>query len=258
MQVVIFAGGLGTRISEESLLKPKPMVEIGGQPILWHILKIYVAQGFDEFVICLGYKGNQIKEYFLNYYFYSSDVTIDVGRNSYEVHCSRGEEFKVTLVETGLHTLTAGRLKRIRRYLRDEPFMLTYGDGLADIDLKELIAFHQGHGKVATVTAVQPAGRFGLLGLETDDRVTTFEEKLVGDGGWINGGFFVLTPEVFEYLPEDADMQMWEQYPLKTLAQENQLVAYKHHGFWKCMDALRDRDDLERLWQSGRAAWKIW
>lgn len=258
MKVVVFAGGFGTRISEESYLRPKPMIEIGERPILWHLMKIFECQGFDEFIICLGYKGYAIKEYFLNYYMHNSDVTVDLAQNSCEVHRSNAEKFKVTLVDTGLNTLTAGRLKRIRHHLGDEDFILAYGDGLADIDLKALVTFHRQQGKVATVTAVQPAGRFGLLGLDGETRVTSFKEKPLGDGGWINGGFFVLKPEVFDYLPANADLQMWEQEPLEKLANENQLVAYKHQGFWKCMDALRDKEDLERLWQSDRPPWKIW
>lgn len=258
MKVVIFAGGMGTRISEESYLKPKPMIEIGEKPILWHLMKIFETQGFTEFIICLGYKGHMIKEYFMNYYVYNSDVTFNLQTNSFEIHRTHTERFRVTLVETGLNTLTAGRLKRIQHYLGKEEFILTYGDGLADVNLAELVEFHRSHGKIATVTAVQPAGRFGLLGLDEDNAVSSFKEKPLGDGGWINGGFFVLKPEVFSYLPADSDMQMWEQAPLESLATNNELVAYKHHGFWKCMDALRDKEDLERLWHSGQAHWKIW
>ena len=258
MKVVIFAGGIGTRISEESYLKPKPMIEIGEKPLLWHLMKIYEAQGFNDFVICVGYKSFMIKEYFLNYYIYNSDVTVNLLTNSFEVHRSNTEKFRVTLVDTGLETRTAGRLKRAQHYIGNEDFMLTYGDGLADVNLKELIAYHQKHGKIATVTAVQPAGRFGLLGIEDDARVSSFSEKLLGDGGWINGGFFVLKPEVFNYLPEDSDRLMWEEYPLETLSRDNQLIAYKHYGFWKCMDAMRDKEILEQLWKSGQAGWKMW
>lgn len=258
MKVVIFAGGLGTRISEESYLKPKPMIEIGEKPILWHLIKIFEAQGFKDFVICLGYKGFMIKEYFLNYYVYNSDVTVNLQTNSFEVHRTDSESIRVTLVDTGLHTCTAGRLKRIQHYIGNEEFILTYGDGLADVNLKELVAYHQNHGSIATVTAVQPAGRFGLLGMEHDERVTSFNEKPIGDGGWINGGFFVLKPEVFSYLTENPDAVMWEQAPLEQLAHNGQLVAYKHHGFWKCMDAMRDKDELEQLWNTGHAKWKIW
>lgn len=258
MKVVIFAGGIGARISEESYLKPKPMIEIGEKPLLWHLMKIYEAQGFNDFVICVGYKSYMIKEYFLNYYIYNSDVTVNLLTNSFEVHRSNTEKFRVTLVDTGVETRTAGRLKRAQQYIGNEEFMLTYGDGLADVNLEELIAYHQSHGKIATVTAVQPAGRFGLLGLDEDERVSSFSEKLMGDGGWINGGFFVLRPEVFNYLPDDSDRLMWEEYPLETLSKDNQLMAYKHHGFWKCMDAMRDKEILEQLWKSGQASWKIW
>jgi glucose-1-phosphate cytidylyltransferase len=258
MKAVIFAGGLGTRISEESYLKPKPMIEIGEKPILWHLMKIFEAQGVTDFIICLGYKGYIIKEYFLNYYIYNSDVTINLQTNSFEVHSNNSERIRVTLVDTGLNTCTAGRLKRVQRYIGNEDFMLTYGDGLADVDFKQLLAYHASHGKIATVTAVQPGGRFGQLSVERDDQVTSFKEKPIGDGGWTNGGFFVLKPEVFSYLPENPDAVMWEQFPLETLAHEGELMAYKHHGFWKCMDAMRDKDELEGLWQSGHAAWKVW
>lgn len=258
MKVVIFAGGLGTRISEESYLKPKPMIEIGEKPILWHLMKIFEAQGFNEFIICLGYKAHMIKEYFMNYCLYNSDVTFNIKTNSFEIHQTNTENFRVTLVETGLNTQTAGRLKRVEKYVGKEEFMLTYGDGLANVDLGELVRFHRAHGKIATVTAVQPAGRFGLLAMDDDSQVSSFKEKPIGDGGWINGGFFVLKPEVFSYLPDDADQIMWEQYPLETLAHENQLMAYKHPGFWKCMDAVRDKEDLTRHWESGKAEWKIW
>ena len=258
MKVVIFAGGLGTRISEESYLKPKPMIEIGEKPILWHLMKIYETQGFSDFIICLGYKGQMIKEYFMNYYVYSSDVTVNLNTNSFEVHRSNTERFRVTLVDTGLNTGTSGRLKRVRHYVGNEEFMLTYGDGLSNVNLHELIEYHRSHGKIATVTAVQPAGRFGLLGIDEGESVSCFREKPLGDGGWINGGFFVLKPEVFSYLPDNADSYMWEEYPLEMLSRESQLMAHKHHGFWKCMDALRDKEELERLWQSGQAKWKIW
>jgi glucose-1-phosphate cytidylyltransferase len=258
MKVVIFAGGIGTRISEESYLKPKPMIEIGEKPILWHLLKIFETQGFNDFIICVGYKSYLIKEYFLNYYVYNSDVTVNLLTNSFEVHRSNTEKFRVTLVDTGLTTQTAGRLKRARHYIGNEDFILTYGDGLADVNLAELIAFHKEHGKIATVTAVQPEGRFGLLAIEDDRHVSSFKEKLLGDGGWINGGFFVLKQEVFAYLPDHADSLMWEDYPLEKLSQDNQLIAYKHQGFWKCMDAMRDKEVLERLWKSGEAKWKIW
>jgi glucose-1-phosphate cytidylyltransferase len=258
MKVVIFAGGLGTRISEESYLKPKPMIEIGGKPILWHIMKGFESQGFHEFIICLGYKGHMIKEYFMNYYIYNSDVTFNLQTNSYEIHKSHTENLRVTLVETGQNTLTAGRLKRVQQYVGKEEFFLTYGDGVADVDLSALLDFHHSHGKLATVTTVQPGGRFGIMDLEEDGKVISFKEKPIDDGGWINGGYFVLKPEVFSYLPGDADNWMWEQSPLESLAHDNELIAYKHPGFWKCMDALRDKEELEHLWKSGQAKWKTW
>ncbi len=258
MKVVILAGGLGTRISEESYLKPKPMVEIGGKPILWHIMKIFETQGFNDFIICLGYKGYMIKDYFINYYLYNSDVTVDLASNSLAIHRTNSENFKVTLVDTGLHTLTAGRLKQVRRYLGEKDFFLTYGDGLADVDLQKLLAFHKKQKKLTTVTAVQPAGRFGLVGIDQDDIVTHFHEKPLGDGGWINGGFFVMSPGIFSYLPEHSDTQMLEEDTLEGLARDRQLTAFKHHGFWKCMDALRDKQDLEAIWNSKQPAWKIW
>lgn len=258
MKVVIFAGGLGTRISEESYLKPKPMIEIGERPLLWHLMKIFGTQGFNDFIICLGYKSHMIKEYFLNYYVYNSDVTINLQTNSFEVHRTNSEKFRVTLVDTGLNTKTSGRLKRVQQYVGNDDFILTYGDGLADVRLHELLSFHRQHGKIATVTAVQPAGRFGILSLDEGVRVTNFKEKPLGDGGWINGGFFVLKSDVFAYLPDDSDNLMWEEAPLENLARDNQLLAYKHHGFWKCMDALRDKADLENLWESENPPWKIW
>ncbi|PIE62657.1 MAG: glucose-1-phosphate cytidylyltransferase [Desulfobacter postgatei] len=258
MKTVVFAGGLGTRISEESYLKPKPMIEIGEKPILWHIMKIFGSQGFNDFIICTGYKSYIIKEYFLNYYIYNSDVTVNLKTNSFEVHRSDTETFRVTLVDTGVNTKTAGRLKRVQRYIGNEEFLLTYGDGVADINIKQLIAHHNKYGKIGTVTAVQPEGRFGLLDIGSDEHVAGFNEKLLGDGGWINGGFFVLKPEIFDYLPENADDIMWENDPLEKLAQDRQLSAYKHKGFWKCMDAMRDKSVLEHLWASGRAKWKIW
>ncbi|MBF0530508.1 MAG: glucose-1-phosphate cytidylyltransferase [Deltaproteobacteria bacterium] len=258
MKVVIFAGGLGTRISEESYLKPKPMIEIGERPILWHIMKIFEAQGFNEFVICLGYKGYAIKHYFMNYYYFGSDITLNLQINSVMINDTKSERFLVTLVDTGLNTRTAGRLKRVQKYVGNEEFFLTYGDGLADVDLHKLLAYHRSHGKTATVTAVQPAGRFGSIGLQESGEVANFQEKLPGDGGWINGGFFVLRPEVFNYLPPDSDELMWETTPLESLAGSSQLMAYRHEGFWKCMDALRDKEELERMWQTGTAKWKIW
>jgi glucose-1-phosphate cytidylyltransferase len=257
MKVVIFAGGLGSRISEESHLKPKPMIEIGGKPILWHIIKLYQSQGFNEFIVCLGYKGYIIKEYFANYFLHNADVTIDLSCNQIEVHKSKSENLKVTLVETGSHTMTAGRLKQVQSYIGNEGFMLTYGDGLSDIDLTTLLEFHRSHGKIVTVTAIQPAGKFGVLQADAKGNVIAFTEKPKGDGNWINGGFFVLEPEVFNYLDGNMDDVMWEQLPMIKLVEDNQLVAFKHTGFWKAMDILRDKVELEKMWEEG-AAWKKW
>ncbi|MCD6489606.1 MAG: glucose-1-phosphate cytidylyltransferase [Thermodesulfobacterium sp.] len=256
MKVVILAGGFGTRLSEETHLKPKPMVEIGGKPILWHIMKIYSAYGFNEFIICLGYKGYMIKEFFANYFLYMADVTIDLTNNNIEVHNAKAEPWKVTLVDTGLYTQTGGRIKRIQPYIGNETFMLTYGDGVADVNVKELLEFHERHGKYATVTAVQPPGRFGGLILNGGEKVLAFKEKPKGDGAWINGGFFVLEPEIFDYI--EGDDTPWEREPLEALAKEGQLMAYKHRRFWQCMDTLRDKNYLEKLWNSGKAPWKVW
>lgn len=258
MKIIIFAGGLGTRLMEETETRPKPMVEIGGKPILWHIMKIYEHHGFNDFVICLGYKHQTIKQYFLNYYLYNSDVTIELEKNSLEVHYSNTESFKVTLVDTGLNTNTAGRLKRVRKYVGDETFMLTYGDGVSDINLQELVKFHREHGKLATLTSVQIPGRFGNLETTVDGTVKNFQEKPEGDGMWINGGFFVMEPGIFKFLEGEMDDIQWEKKPLLDIAQAGQLVAYRHHGFWKPMDALRDRMELETLWDSGKAPWKVW
>lgn len=258
MKVVIFAGGLGSRITEESHLKPKPMIEIGAKPILWHIMKIYAAQGFNDFVVCLGYKGSVIKEYFLNYYLHNSDVTVNVENNSLDVHYSNSEKFKVTLVDTGLETQTAGRLQRVKEYVGDAPFMLTYGDGVANIDLNKLVSFHKKHGGMATMTIVKPPSQFGGVKTDEQGKVVSFREKSEEDGVWINGGFFVLNPEVFDSLPENADQEMWEQKPLKILTNTGQLHAYKHEGFWKCMDAMRDQIELDNIWLTGKAPWKIW
>jgi len=258
MKVVIFAGGLGTRISEETDIRPKPMVEVGGKPILWHIMKIYNHFGFNEFVICLGYKGYVIKEYFMHYFLHNSDITIDVANNSMEVHGSSTESFKVTLVETGVNTKTAGRLKQVQKYIGDEDFMLTYGDGVADINIKDLVAYHKAHGKIATVSAVQLDARFGGMDLDADGRVTAFREKTKDESKWVNAGFFVLKPAVFKYLQGPMDDMMWEDDPLETLAADDQMAAYRHKGFWKCMDALRDKLELEALWQSNEAKWKLW
>jgi glucose-1-phosphate cytidylyltransferase len=255
MKCVILAGGLGTRISEESVLKPKPMIEIGGKPIIWHIMKIYSAQGIDEFVVCLGYKGYVIKEYFANYFLHMSDVTFDMRDNSMQVHQKSAEPWKVTLVETGENTQTGGRLKRVAPYLGDEDFCFTYGDGVADVNLRELIAFHRAQKAKATLTAVQPPGRFGALVLD-GTRITSFQEKPKGDGGWINGGFFVCSPEVLDYVK--GDDTVWEREPLEGLARDRALSAYFHKGFWQPMDTLRDKNHLEELWASGNAPWKAW
>jgi glucose-1-phosphate cytidylyltransferase len=259
MKVVIFAGGLGTRLAEETDVRPKPMVEIGGRPILWHIMKIYASYGFNEFIVCLGYKGFFIKEYFMQYYLHSSDLTIDLKNNKVEIHATHAESFTVTLVDTGLNTKTAGRLKQIEKFVKHEDFMLTYGDGVADIDIDTLLKFHQSHNKIATVTAVQPEGRFGSMEIETNGIVDHFKEKPKGDNKWINGGFFVLKPEVFNYLNDPQINEiMWEDAPMQNLANDKQLVAFKHTGFWKPMDALRDKIELENLWQTGNAKWKTW
>lgn len=255
MKVVILAGGFGTRLSEETDIKPKPMVEIGGKPILWHIMKIYSSYGFNDFIICLGYKGYIIKEFFANYFLHTSDVTIDLKDNKIEVHSVKAEPWKVTLVDTGLNTMTGGRIKRIKPFVENQTFMLTYGDGVGNIDIKKLLEFHKSHGKYATLTAVQPSGRFGALHLERD-KVKEFEEKPKGDGAWVNGGFFVLEPQIFDYI--EGDETIWEKEPLENLAKDGQLMAYKHTGFWKPMDTLRDKRELELLWQSGNPPWKIW
>lgn len=258
MKVVIFAGGLGTRISEETDTRPKPMVEVGGKPILWHIMKIYSHYGFNDFIICLGYKGYIIKEYFMHYFLHNSDITIELGSNKVEVHGTNTESFKVTLVDTGQHTKTAGRLKQVQKYLGNEDFMLTYGDGVSDVDLAGLLAFHKQHNKIATVTAVQMDARFGGMDLDRQGVVTSFREKAKDESKWINGGFFVLKPQVFNYLDGDMSDMMWEDAPLEKLASDSQLVAYQHKGFWKCMDALRDKLELESLWQTNQAKWKNW
>lgn len=256
MKAVILAGGLGTRISEETHLKPKPMIEIGGQPILWHIMKIYASHGVNDFIICCGYKGYVIKEYFANYFLHMSDVTFDMSSNRMEVHQKKAEPWRVTLVDTGEETMTGGRLRRIADYLRDEEaFCFTYGDGVADIDITAQLAFHRAHGKLATVTAVQPPGRYGAL-VRDGHAVTGFQEKPPGDGAWINGGFFMLHPSVIDHIAGDA--ASWEGEPLETLARQGQLAAFEHRGFWQPMDTLRDKTQLEVLWSSGAAPWKTW
>jgi len=256
MKAVILAGGLGTRISEETHIKPKPMVEIGGKPILWHILKIYSHYGVNEFIICCGYKGYIIKEYFANYFLHTSDVTFHMNTNRMEVHRQKSEPWKITLVDTGESTMTGGRLKRVHEYLNNMPFCFTYGDGVTDVDVSALIAHHKSQGQQATLTAVQPPGRFGALELDARGGVQAFKEKPQGDGGWVNGGFFVLEPSVLERI--EGDHTLWEQEPLTSLARDGQLSAYKHHGFWQPMDTLRDRNHLEELWASGKAPWKVW
>lgn len=258
MKVVILAGGLGTRISEETTIKPKPMIEIGGKPIIWHIMKIYAQYGFNEFVVCLGYKGYLIKEYFINYFLYNSDITVELEKNVVDVHFTNSESFKVTLVDTGLETNTAGRIKKIQKHVKDETFMLTYGDGVANIDIHALIEFHKKSGKLATLTSIQLPGKFGNIETTKNGIVTKFQEKPEGDGIWINGGFFVLEPGIFKYLEGDVENVQWEKKPLIDIANDGQLSAFKHEGFWKCMDAMRDKIELEELWGINNAPWKIW
>ena len=256
MKAVILAGGLGTRIAEETHLRPKPMIEIGGRPILWHIMKIYSSHGVNDFIICCGYKGYIIKEYFANYFLHMSDITFDMTNNRMEVHQKKAEPWRVTLVDTGENTLTGGRLKRVTEYVKDEDaFCFTYGDGVADIDVTRQIAFHRVHGKLATVTAVQPPGRYGAL-VRHHNSVLGFREKPPGDGAWINGGFFILQPKVLDYI--DGDHTSWESKPLETIAKEGMLEAFEHRGFWQPMDTLRDKNQLEDLWSSGKAPWKCW
>ena len=256
MQAVILAGGLGTRLGEETSVRPKPMVEIGGMPIIWHIMNIYSAAGVNDFIVCLGYKGYLIKEFFANYFLHTADVTVDLRQNSLEVHKNRSEPWRITLVDTGAQTMTGGRLKAVANYINaDEPFCFTYGDGVAAIDIAELIAFHKNHGRKATLTAVAPPGRFGKLEFGSGDSVSSFTEKPAGDGGYINGGFFVLDPSVLDYI--DGPDIMWEQEPLERIAADGQLAAYRHEGFWQPMDTLRDKIYLETLWAEG-APWKCW
>jgi len=254
MKAVILAGGLGTRLSEETVARPKPMVEIGGRPMLWHILKIYSSHGINDFVICAGYKGYIIKEYFANYFLHMSDVTFDMKENRMEVHSRRSEPWRVTIVDTGDEILTGGRIKRIRPFI-DDTFCMTYGDGVADVDIKASIAYHKRLGRKATLTAVQPSGRFGALGID-QGIVSNFQEKPLGDGSWINGGFFVLEPSIFDYIK--GDETIWERQPMESLTKDNQLAAYEHRGFWRPMDTLRDKMLLEQLWDEHRAPWKTW
>jgi glucose-1-phosphate cytidylyltransferase len=257
MKVVILAGGFGTRISEESHLIPKPMIEIYGKPILWHIMKYYSSFGYNDFIICGGYKQFIIKEYFANYYLHMSNVTFDFrAENKMVVHNNNAEPWKVTLVDTGLNTMTGGRIKMVKEYIRDEPFMLTYGDGVSDIDINELVEFHKSHGKIATITAIQPSGRFGMLDIDDNDNIYSFKEKSKEDVGWINGGFMVLNPEIIDYI--DNDGTVLEKDTLEMLANMGELKAYQHNGFWQCMDTLRDKILLEKLLKEGQAPWKVW
>lgn len=258
MKVVILAGGYGTRISEKTDLMPKPMVEIADKPILWHIMKIYSHYGYKDFIICLGYKGYVIKEYFANYFLHQSDLTVDLKKNRIQIHDSQAEPWEITLIDTGLNTMTGGRIKRIQKYVGDETFLLTYGDGVGNINIKNLVDFHQKHNKYATLTSVQPMGRFGALEINPINIVTAFQEKPKGDGAWINGGFFVLEPNIFDYIA--GDETVWEKTPLENLARDGQLTAYKHDGFWYAMDTLRDKINLEALWQKTgkKPPWKVW
>ncbi|MFA6357098.1 MAG: glucose-1-phosphate cytidylyltransferase [Candidatus Omnitrophota bacterium] len=257
MKVVILAGGRGTRISEETEVLPKPMVEIGGKPMLWHIMKIYSSYGFNEFIICLGYKGYLVKEYFSHYLMHMSDITIDLSKNKTEIHSTVSEPWKITLVDTGLDSMTGGRLRRVQKYIGNEPFLLTYGDGLSDVNIGKLVDFHKESNNLATLTAIQNAGRFGVLDLDSKAKVTSFLEKPKDESGWINGGFFVLEPKVFDFIP-NSDSVVWEREPLENLAKQGKLNAFKHNGSWSCMDTLRDKIELERTWQSGQAFWKVW
>lgn len=256
MKVLLLAGGYGTRLSEETDLKPKPMVEIGGKPILWHIMKMYSQHGFNDFVILLGYKGYAIKEYFANYFLHQSNVTIDLATNEMKIHKNTSEPWKVTLLDTGIDSMTGGRVKRAQEIVGDEPFMLTYGDGVSDIDIEKLLAFHKNHGKAITMSSVQPDGRFGAIEV-AGERVTKFLEKPKGDGSWVNGGFFVCESSVFAYI-QDGDSTVFEQAPLRSLAEQGELYTYKHHGFWKCMDTLKDKNDLEKMYLEGQAPWRTW
>jgi len=257
MKVLLLAGGFGTRLSEETDVRPKPMVEIGGRPILWHIMKTYSSYGFNEFVVLLGYKGYYIKEYFANYFLHQSDVTIDMKNNKMEIHNNSSEPWKVTLLDTGLDSMTGGRIKRAQNFVGDEPFMLTYGDGVADINIEELVNFHKSHGKAMTMTSAQPDGRFGALDIDENDKVKEFKEKPKGDGSWINAGYFVCEPKVFDYITE-GDGTIFEQSPLKKLAEDGEIFTFKHNDFWMPMDTLRDKMKLNDLWQDNKAPWKVW
>jgi glucose-1-phosphate cytidylyltransferase len=256
MKVLILAGGLGTRLSEETVIKPKPMVEIGGKPILWHIMKIYAQHGFNDFVILCGYKGYYIKEYFTNYFLHQNDVTIDLKTNKIEYFNNSSENWKITLIDTGEHSMTGGRIKRAKPYIGNEPFLLTYGDGVSSVDIKKSVEFHKKHGKLMTVTAIQPEGRYGILDFSTETNVKGFLEKPKGEGGWINGGFFVCDPKVIDYISDDSTI--FEREPLETMAKEGNMQAFKHDGFWQAMDTLRDKVKLQELWDSGNAPWKTW
>jgi glucose-1-phosphate cytidylyltransferase len=257
MKVVILAGGLGTRLSEETDSKPKPMVEIGGKPILWHIMKTYSSFGYNEFIICCGYKGYVIKEYFTNYFLHQSDLTIEMKTNKIEIHNSFTEPWKITMVDTGLNTMTGGRLKKIQQYVAGETFMMTYGDGISNVNINKLVDFHKNHGKLATLTAVQPTGRFGALKIDNQQHVSSFQEKPKGDGSWINGGFFVLESKIFDYI-KDGDATIWEQAPLSSLANDLQIKAYYHEDFWRPVDTLRDKLDLNEIWNNENCPWKLW
>ncbi|GHN02875.1 glucose-1-phosphate cytidylyltransferase [Cytophagales bacterium WSM2-2] len=256
MKVLLLSGGFGTRLSEETETRPKPMAEIGGKPILWHIMKMYSHYGFNDFIVLLGYKGYQIKEYFFNYYLHQSDVTIDLLTNKMDVHTNKSEPWKITLLDTGVNTMTGGRIKRAKEFINNEPFLLTYGDGVADIDISRTVQFHKSHKKLITMTSVQPEGRFGALSFGESDKVNSFMEKPKGDGTWINGGFFVCQPEVMNYI--SGDDTIFEREPLEKLAAEEQLYSYKHEGFWKCMDTLRDKNQLNELWSGNNPKWKVW
>lgn len=255
-KVLILAGGLGTRISEETVVKPKPMVEIGGKPILWHIMKMYSQHGFNDFVILLGYKGYYVKEYFMNYFLHQNDLKIDLKNNSVEYINNAAEDWKITLIDTGEHSMTGGRIKRAKQHIGNETFLLTYGDGVADVDIKKTYQFHKSHGKMLTVTAVQPEARYGVLDFTSETDVNGFLEKPIGEGGWINGGFFVCEPQVIDFIADDSTI--WEREPMEAIANAKQMKAYRHQGFWQCMDTLRDKTKLQELWESSKAPWKIW